>query len=361
MKIQFDCLIVGGGPAGALAARVLANHGLQVAVFDPLRRPKRRIGESLPGAAKLLLSHLGLEGVLLNGHSIAYGNLSAWGSTEIVCTDFLVSPHGHGWHLDRTRFDHDLLTAATEAGAKLIARDAGEVRRHAGQWILSIDGEKSATAPWLIDCSGRKSFVCRQLGIKRLEDDDLTAVYNWFPADDKDQRTLVESSRQGWWYTSLIPGGGRVASLHTSRARAEKIFRNPRLWAEALLETQHVREFLPKAAPIQIFLTSANGGQLEQSAGPGWIAAGDAAMTFDPLSSQGLFNALYTGCLAADSVLAGQGDGMSQAIENYARRLEKIRAEYLKNQMHFYSQERRWLGEDFWRRRNPAQVSRAIP
>ena len=89
---------------------------------------------------------------------------------------------------------------------------------------------------------------------------------------------------------------------------------------------------------------------LTPPAGDGWLAAGDAALSFDPLSSQGLFNALYTGLAsaeAADRALSGDGS----ALSDYAARLAEIDAVYRRNLRAWYELERRWPDQEFWRRR----------
>ena len=73
-------------------------------------------------------------------------------------------------------------------------------------------------------------------------------------------------------------------------------------------------------------------------------------MSFDPLSSQGLFHALYTGRRAADAArraLAGEAD----ALAAYADELEPVWGAYRFHRAAFYGAERRWPDAPFWRRR----------
>jgi 2-polyprenyl-6-methoxyphenol hydroxylase-like FAD-dependent oxidoreductase len=85
-------------------------------------------------------------------------------------------------------------------------------------------------------------------------------------------------------------------------------------------------------------------------ASPGWLAVGDAALGFDPLSSQGLFNALYTGlagAAAADRHLHGD----ATALPDYAARLRPIGDAYRSHLRAWYGAERRWSQQPFWQRR----------
>ena len=84
--------------------------------------------------------------------------------------------------------------------------------------------------------------------------------------------------------------------------------------------------------------------------GAGWFAAGDSVMALDPLSSQGLLNALITGLEAGDAagaLLAGD----ESAPAGYAARIGQIWQAYAVHHAIYYSMERRWPDSLFWRRR----------
>ncbi|CAM5482815.1 hypothetical protein SAVIM40S_04474 [Streptomyces avidinii] len=87
--------------------------------------------------------------------------------------------------------------------------------------------------------------------------------------------------------------------------------------------------------------------------GDGWVAAGDAAAAFDPLSSQGILTALYTGMRAGQAVHDHLG-GDRTALTHYATELDTITAAHLRNRRTFYGLEYRWPRHAFWRRRHTA-------
>lgn len=139
--------------------------------------------------------------------------------------------------------------------------------------------------------------------------------------------------------------------LHVDAANAPAILHTRGAWLTQLARTSHVSRALAGAR----FLceprgTEAGGARLDRFGGKGWLAVGDAALSFDPLSSQGIFDAIYTGMKAAQAVDASLS-GDTQAVEEYSTRLESIRAAYLERHRLVYETEARWPDRSFWRRR----------
>ncbi|MFL6293040.1 MAG: NAD(P)/FAD-dependent oxidoreductase, partial [Thermoanaerobaculia bacterium] len=86
--------------------------------------------------------------------------------------------------------------------------------------------------------------------------------------------------------------------------------------------------------------------------GEAWLAVGDAALSFDPLSSQGISTALYCADKAA-SALGAVLDGDPGALPAYAALLDQIFSGYLQGHRLAYQAETRWADRPFWRRRSP--------
>jgi flavin-dependent dehydrogenase len=303
-----------------------------------------------------------------DGHLPCYGNLSAWGSPHLHDTSFIWDPNGHGWHLDRARFDDRLRETARTAGAAV--RTSTTLKRLArlpdGSWNLTLaapDGETLIKGSWLIDASGRRSVVARKQNVQHTHADNLVAFFALFGhsggalLQDEDSRTLIESAPDGWWYTALTPSGQRVvAYLTDSDLAATRELCTQKGFASLVDSTEHVRACLASYG-YSIQTTprgaAANSACLYRFTGEGWLSVGDAALAFDPLSSQGILNSLYTGMEAGgalDNLISGNKDSLIR----YSSRLKTIYEAYLQNRAVYYSSEQRWSGRAFWQRRQHA-------
>lgn len=359
-SLRADVLILGAGPAGATAALNLAGRR-RVLLVDREPAPAPRIGESLPPAAARLLGDMGLlDEFLRQGHARYQGNRALWNGVAAEY-HFLHDPDGPGWHLARGEFDAWLRATARRRGAALATPATVEdmTAAESGGWTVRLrtaNGPCSATAAIVIDASGRGAALARRAGAVRQRHDQLVCGWLYGSDDTTDARgySQVEACEEGWWYSAPLPERRRVLAFHTDadlvprgglRDAAELLAAAARLPALGAL--------LARAgftADATARATAAHSATLDVAAGPGWFAAGDAAIGFDPLSSQGIFNALYTGLAAAEAADRAL-DGDQTAHRMYNEELGAIGDAYRRHLVFWYSQERRWPHAPFWRRR----------
>lgn len=346
---MWDAVIAGAGPAGAVAACVLARSGRRVLLADATPPGAFKVGEALPGAATRLLSSLDLPVLQSGPHAAIGGNLCSWGSSQLIADDFMRHPDGAAWRLDRSRFDADLLAEAIRSGADHCATGVKTVQRRDDNWIVQLENGTVTAARWIVDASGRRAAIARRLGAKRRRDASLIALYRvGTPAAGFElNRTVIEAAPHGWWYAARLPSGAPIAGFHT-RSRHARTIVSGADWRAALDRTAHVARLLKGAMfDRPLVVLEACGAQLDRFGGEGWVACGDAAMSFDPISGQGIFSALYGGMEAARVADAGLR-GRSAALGAYATRLASIRRLYLARCAGVYRNEGRWAGEPFW-------------
>ncbi|MBL8300086.1 MAG: NAD(P)/FAD-dependent oxidoreductase [Rhodanobacteraceae bacterium] len=360
---DWDAIIVGAGPAGsALACRLGPQRRvllLDRAPRSPLALP--RIGESLPGAAAVLLQRCGgFERFLVAGHVERAATVSQWESSEPVWFDHLRDPNGPGWHLDRTRFDADLRAAAVAAGSTLIDV-VGPLRvlRGAGSWRVECDAAVSEQrAPLLIDATGRNAVVARKLGIARRAEDRLTCLYLHLPADpgDEDQCTRVCVDRNGWWYSVRVPTGQRVLAFHLDADDAElRALRVPSHLLAKARRLPLLADVLPVATDEAVQVRPAGSAVLDRQAvarsAPGFFAVGDAGLAFDPIASQGIFHALASAESAANAIERSDDGGALDSRDAFLEEMDSVHVHYRDRLRLTYAAPAQYREWPFWARR----------
>jgi 2-polyprenyl-6-methoxyphenol hydroxylase-like FAD-dependent oxidoreductase len=349
----FDVAVIGAGPAGAVAACLLARAGRSVLLVDPLLSGARpaKPGDALPGAALRILRACDLP---LPSQSASHrpigGNVSAWGTPNAVYRDFFAEPDGPAWRLDRSVFEADLLAAARAAGADPCAAAFGKAVREGGLWRVDLRGAGRVDTRWLIDATGRAATVARKLGAYRRRDEPLVAVIGYGQPDDRARldRSMVETTPDGWWYAALLPDRRPVFMLHTRPRAAVRFLAAPAAWRAALAETRHITAAFPAQVvdgPLRGY--EACGAWLEPFWGDGWAACGDAALSFEPCAAQGLLSALYGGMEVGRGITAALRGDMD-GLHRYAAQSADIRRIYRYRIRAHCADERRWPESGFW-------------
>jgi flavin-dependent dehydrogenase len=358
--------ILGGGPAGSASALSLLAAGLdpaEVLLIEAGDYTRDRIGESIPPDTRRLLHELGvLEAFLGQGHELSHGSASSWGSDELGYNDFIFNPHGRGWHLDRRRFDAWL---AAEVAARGVECKIGlrflDVIEHGPDGALLALGDargerERVRARFVVDATGPRSHYARRMGTRPRELDRLVSVAGFFRLPEHAEfppRTLLEAVEYGWWYSARLPDRRIAAALATSHALFKQHrFDRSHAWLQALLGTRHVIGPLavcePEAGSLSV--CTAPSFVLDRAYGDHWLAVGDAASAYDPISSQGIFKALSDGLSGGRRIvefLAGRCDALASHQQDLDRRFDA----YAQQRAYFYAQEQRWPDAPFWRER----------
>lgn len=336
---------MGGGPAGAVAALVLARRGVPVTVLEARPGPVTKVGETLPSNLAPLLRHLGLEALLeRDGHLRSQGNRSLWGSPLAAENPSLLNPYGEGWHVDRRLFEARLAEAAREAGA---------------EWRWGCRGQPSALpdAAFVADATGRPARIARRFGALRLRYDRLVGISTLLASATpaQDTYTLVEAARDGWWYSALLSDGRLAVAFLSDGDLLERplLAGDPEAWWCRLRQTEATRERVEGNgyAGLSIQVLPAESSRLDRIEGDGWLALGDAAVAYDPLSSYGVASAMGSGFYAGHAIADLLG-GREEARLAYLDVMQRACDTCWDLQREHYARERRWPDAPFWRRRH---------
>src|SRR5262249_26887625 len=147
----------------------------------------------------------------------------------------------------------------------------------------------------------------------------------------------------GWWYSAPLPDG-RLVVAHMTDAdlRPRSASSADDSWENRLSRTTLTRARVGSQALIDKPKNVCAASRLRRPMyGADWLAAGDAAMAFDPLSGQGILKALVGGMRAAEAVI-GHFNGNPRSIAEYAEWMTMQFSSYLKTRKLFYMKEQRW-------------------
>jgi 2-polyprenyl-6-methoxyphenol hydroxylase-like FAD-dependent oxidoreductase len=362
---SYDVAVIGGGPCGLAAALSLIKNGLSVAIIEKGSYSQKRVGEHLPASALGVLQELDVPAALVDDreHLHCTGVVSWWGndnSPHIV--NYFFHPFGHGVNLSRPKFDQAFADYIRHMGAVIF--DNTKILRSsqiAGSWHIDITDRKNNNhlqALFVLDASGKSASFSRTQGGRIVTFEAPLAVIRYYtactlPPSNRENRVVIESCDIGWWYFAPLYGGNCVCMLVTDPdlidLRKHTIDMS---WHYKLQKTRAIAQSIhPFTAMSDISVCSARTQRLDRFHGERWLAIGDAAMAFDPLSSQGITKGLRHGWMAGRAVskyIAGD----TFAIRRFSHDLENIFCEYLSTRAGYYATEQRWADLLFWRRRH---------
>lgn len=285
----FDVLVVGAGPAGSSAARLLAQQGMKVVLVDPQRHHSRRL-ELVGPRALCILEAVGLSHVLSDQRvsNPCQGIRKNWGRSGLHVDEFLRYPGGRRYVLDRAGFDAELLRMVRDRGVLFVKGTVSAVRIERGTVVADVSHSDNSTvvqANLVVDATGRPASIARRLGAKRTVHEHLVASLSHCPreqAPDQGQWLDINGDVDQWRYTLLGPGGARQFwSVRRGKRSSTRLVAS-HSWCDA------------------------SSASLDICAGPRWLAVGDAAASYDPITSQGLVTALASALAASELVLSGR-------------------------------------------------------
>jgi flavin-dependent dehydrogenase len=286
---RVDVAVIGGGPAGASCARLLAAAGLGVALVDHEAGRLSR-AELISARARWWLRDHDLCGVDV------HETLSWWGGDAPVIRDAFWDPYGPALAIERSELDAALRGQAVGAGAMLVTRRITSLVRTGDRWHLG-DG---LVADWVVIATGCGLPALGRGGRTLLAQRAVLARYR----HDGPPRLCIERTAGGWLYGLPDPAGGTLVGLCTAGpGDLDAALRSSRLLGE-----------VGRATRSRPWSCSASVRAYARVAGPRWLAVGNAAFAPDPLSGGGLWFALETARTASGVVL---GHTTAEAYEAY--------------------------------------------
>jgi 2-polyprenyl-6-methoxyphenol hydroxylase-like FAD-dependent oxidoreductase len=352
-----DVLILGGGPAGCATAIELRRRGLAVSLLNASRPNRGPRIETLPPEVMRYLAGLDFwDEFRQAGIPPCPGIVSLWGASEPVETDYLFNPWGHGWHASRERLASWLREAAVVTGCCVLTGEISDARRDGDRWNVAIQlapGQPYVLQPrFVVDASGRRAVWARRCAVARHRADRQVAVVGCFASAPDDTRLWIEATESGWWYSSPAADALLMAFVSEGTIVRDLCLTDCRRWlTEARRTTLHKQRLPATNVPVSLLTIDAGMSCLSSPVGEAWLAVGDAALTVDPLSGQGVCQAIGTANQAATTIVSAL-NGDHRACRRYAEALVELHRDSLIHRVNQYQQEQRWPNAEYWNLRH---------
>ncbi len=336
--IDADLVIVGAGPSGAAAAIEAARAGRHVVVVDKAVFPRDKCcGDGLTTGALRHLDELGLDPAAVPSWQPVHDVHVAGPNTKLVRFPL---PEGRGQFAAITRrseLDAALVDLAIEAGAEIhqgcslhgVHVAGAAAARGAGAPVVVTAGELEIRADAMIAADGMWSPTRKHLG---LAQPDYRGEWHAFRQYFRNVNPAAASELFVWFEKDLLPGyvwsfpladGSANVGFGIQRGQGVAIQDMKRLWPD-ILARPHIAEVVgPDAepeAPHRAWPIPARLGDLTLRHGP-VLFVGDAAAATDPMTGEGIGQAIETGRLAAECLL--EAADIDEAGARYERELRR--------------------------------------
>lgn len=333
---MIDVIVVGAGPAGSIAALVLARAGARVCLCERETLPRPKLcGDTVNPGAVATLAALGLEGGPLSA-AVRLRGMQVTSPRSAVRGEY---PAGEvALALPRAQFDHWLTEAAVAAGAKL---ECG-VRVRGPLW--RIDGVSSGVAgvagveltrggnivrlPAMITIAadGRRSVLAQATGLSRHPQQPRRWAFGLYATDVGGMTDMGEMHLRVGHYVGFAPLGGGLTNVCVVTGRRpegrspEDVIRRVLAADRGLHERTSTMRLAGSPKVLGPLAVDCEGVGI-----PGLLLAGDAAGFVDPMTGDGVHLAIRGGVLAAEAALRALESGDTHAaVSGLASRREAV-------------------------------------
>lgn len=348
---SYDCVVVGGGPGGCVAATILADSGYHVALVERETFPRYRVGESMIPYNYFPLQRAGMIEKLKASdfpkkYSVQFVGRSGKQSQPFYFSQHLDHPCAQTWQVTRKVFDAMMLDNAREHGVTVYEQmSARELLEQDGKTVGvscvdTADVPHTFNAKVTVDATGGKGFAMSKLSWqiidKNLEKYAVWAYYRGAMRDagrDEGATTITYTEGKNWlWYIPLRDDVVSVGAVGDKDYLLQDTRDLASIFQREVNKNAWVKERLaPGVQEGDYHVCVHRSYRSKYCAKEGLVLVGDALSFLDPVFSTGMYLTLVSGELAADAIIEGlrDGDVSGQRFEAYGetmcRRIEALR------------------------------------
>lgn len=337
-------VVLGAGPAGAATAVGLARLGERVTV---VAKPRRFAAvEGVPDRVLDALRGLGLTRAL-QAFAQPSPRRALWNGQSNAAN--------HESLVDRVQFDQGLLLDLGQQGVAVVQGQVIRVDSVPGRHrvhVASGGGRRALDAQFLVEARGRDA---PGYGVPRVRGTETVSLLQYWKGPGFAGRagSFAQSLPDGWTWMAALPDGRRYLQL-TLDAKSSALPTGAAMadyCRQRFLEITASGPYRDGAEPLGRSYARASTPVLHGAVvGDDWIRVGDAAMAVDPLSGNGIFQALSSALQAPAVVATLRHDPQRAQLAQrfHEQRINHLFYRFARTGRDFYAMEERWAGEPFW-------------
>ncbi|MGH7032102.1 MAG: NAD(P)/FAD-dependent oxidoreductase [Stellaceae bacterium] len=312
--------MIGGGPGGSTIAALLAGRGRKVVVVEKDRHPRFHIGESLLPMNLPLFERLGLKAEVERIGMIKYGAefISPYHNKSVTYyfANAVDKRFPHAYQVRRSELDEILFRNAAAKGASTF--EGCRVTQVAfppegGSEVVAETADGSTRrwrARFVVDASGRDTFLANQFGIKeRNRRHNSAAMFGHFkgaqrsPGKAEGNITVFWFDHGWFWFIPLLDGSTSVGAVcrpqyfKSRKGGLDQFFTDTIALCPAIAERLRNAELL---APVSG--TGNYSYRARRMSNERYILLGDAYAFIDPIFSAGVYFAMIGAFSGAEAV-----------------------------------------------------------
>ena len=315
-----DVLIIGGGPAGSTAAALLAQRGKQVVLLEKAHHPRFHIGESLLPLNMPLFDKLGItqqiSAIGMPKYGAQFVSPDHNKEVSVEFADAMDKSFPYSYQVRRSVFDHVLIKNAAAKGAHVFEGHRVthvELNGADGARVTAQD-EQGQTQQWharyLVDASGRDTFLANKFDLKKKNSKhNSAALFGHFegatrlPGKAEGNITIFWFDHGWFWFIPLQDGTTSVGAVCWPYYLKSRKTSPTQFLLDTIALCPGVAERLEHATLVGEATATGNYSyQSKRMVGEGYLLLGDAYAFIDPVFSTGVFLAMNSAFLGAETI-----------------------------------------------------------